>query len=64
VHTVHRVNDSLRAQTLRDLEWLVVDDGSTDATCELIASWVRAAFPIRYLKQQHSGKHIALNLAI
>jgi Glycosyltransferases involved in cell wall biogenesis len=33
--TIHRVYDSLRAQTLRDFEWLVVDDGSTDATPDL-----------------------------
>ncbi len=64
-HTIHRAFDSLRAQTLRDFEWLVVDDGSTDNTSELIASWAKVAdFPIRYFKQDHSGKHIAHNLAV
>jgi glycosyltransferase involved in cell wall biosynthesis len=63
--TIHRVYDSLRAQTLRDFEWLVVDDGSTDATSDLIANWARtASFLIRYVKQEHSGKHIAHNLAL
>jgi len=62
-HTIHRVFDSLCAQTFRDFEWLVVDDGSTDNTFELMETWRRSAeFPIRYFKQENSGKHIAHNL--
>ncbi len=64
-HTLHRVYDSLRAQTLRDFEWIVIDDDSTDNTADLIAGWTKTAnFPIRYFKQEHAGKHIAHNLAV
>ncbi len=61
-HTLHRVYESLSAQTYRDFEWLVVDDGSSDKTKELIAGWQQEnLFPIRYIYQENQGKHIASN---
>ena len=63
--TIHRVYESLCAQTVRDFEWIVVDDGSTDHTGELVESFIsQAAFPIIYLHQEHSGKHCAWNNAV
>ena len=64
-HTLHRAFASLSAQTFRDFEWLVVDDGSTDNTPQLIEQWVKIApFPIRYFRQPNSGRHVADNVAI
>jgi len=64
-HTLVRVFDSLSAQTFRDFEWLVVDDGSADGTDALIDRWREAAdFPVRYVAQTHAGKHVAHNRAL
>jgi glycosyltransferase involved in cell wall biosynthesis len=62
-HTLPRLYDSLLVQTQGGFEWLVVDDGSTDGTGELVRGWADGSpFPIRYIWQQNSGKHVAHNL--
>jgi glycosyltransferase involved in cell wall biosynthesis len=64
-HTLHRVFESLQAQTCRDFEWLVIDDGSTDGTAELMQLYQsEAAFPVRYLQEPHRGAHHAHNLSL
>lgn len=61
-HTLHRVFESLQQQSFRDFEWVLIDDGSTDTTADLVAEWIsRASFPIIYMYQKNSGKHIAVN---
>lgn len=63
--TLARVFLSLRAQTLGDFEWVIVDDGSTDDSGHLVNDWQRdAPFPIRYVKQPHRGKMAALNIGV
>lgn len=63
--TLHRVYESLSAQTYRDFEWLVVDDGSSDDTRKLIETWEQQArFPLRYLYQPNQGKHVAFNRGV
>lgn len=63
--TLPRVFHSLMAQTCLDFEWLIVDDGSTDRTEELIAVFQeKARFPIRYYWKENGGKHTAYNKAL
>lgn len=63
-HTLGRTYESLCRQTSKDFEWLVIDDGSTDNTKELIEDWIiEAKIEIRYVYQENQGMHGAHNTA-
>jgi glycosyltransferase involved in cell wall biosynthesis len=63
--TLPRLYQSLAGQTLREFEWVVVDDGSTDGTGDLVRGFRdRAGFPIDYSRQRNQGRHVALNRAV
>lgn len=57
--------NSLSCQTSNDFEWVIVDDGSSDNTSELLCDWERSAkFPIKWQTQSNQGKHIAINKGV
>lgn len=57
--------DSLKAQTCKDFQWLIVDDGSSDATKEIVAQIQKdsGSIQIDYCWKENGGKHTALNAA-
>lgn len=65
-YIIKNLYDSLKRQTFKDFEWLVIDDGSTDETEELFSAWQNEEndFPVRYYKQENAGKCAAINRAL
>ena len=63
--SLNNLYQSLQKQTIKDFEWLLVDDGSTDDT-KKIAEEMRkkAEFPMRYIYKENGGKHTALNVGV
>ncbi|MBE6894526.1 MAG: glycosyltransferase family 2 protein [Ruminococcaceae bacterium] len=56
---------SLLNQTCFDFEWLIVDDGSTDNTEELVKNWLdNGKFAVRYCKKANGGKPSAINCGL
>ncbi|MDR1679069.1 MAG: glycosyltransferase [Prevotellaceae bacterium] len=57
--------DSLCRQTKPDFKWLIVDDGSTDNTRELVEQWqAEQKIDMRYIWQENGGKMRAHNNAV
>lgn len=63
--TLPRVYHSLRAAGRTAFEWVVIDDGSNDATENFVKGLIDLAdFPITYRFQENRGKHSAHNAAL
>lgn len=64
-HILPKLFKSLQAQSCKDFIWLIVDDGSSDQTVELIKKWqLQGILDIVLYKQENQGKHVALRNAI
>lgn len=64
-YTLSRLYESLLRQTDERFCWLVVDDGSTDETEELVSAWIKEnRIEIEYYKQENQGKPAAHNKGV
>lgn len=64
---VSRLFDSIDSQTIKNFEWIIINDGSTDSTDEKIKENIarkERQFNIRYIKVKNGGKPRAINKAV
>lgn len=63
-YCLHHCYESLKRQTSKQFIWLIIDDGSTDETEELVKSWIKKnVIQIEYKWQENQGMHGAHNTA-
>lgn len=60
-HLLNRCYESLLNQTSLNFEWIIVDDGSSDNTEEVVKAFDTDRFSVIYVKKANGGKHTALN---
>ena len=61
-----RCFESMKRQTNKNFIWMIIDDGSTDNTRQLVESWMAQPqeFAIVYYYKENGGLHTAYNEAI
>lgn len=62
--TIERALESVLNQTHRDLEAIVVDDGSNDGTTDIVEFYARRDSRVRLLRKEHAGPSAARNAGI
>lgn len=63
-HLLPRLYESLKSQTNTNFIWLIIDDGSTDGTEDLIKQYTKEnSLQIKYYWKENQGMHSAHNWA-
>lgn len=65
-YIIDNLFQSLKRQSYRDFEWIVIDDGSDDNTEDMFQKYqcMDNGFPIIYKKVTNGGKHRAINKGV
>ena len=56
--------ESVAGQTFSDFEFVIVDDGSTDATADILAEYAKRDRRVRVLRHENRGRPESLNRGI
>lgn len=60
-----KLYESLKKQTYKDFEWIIVDDGSTDNTKEVVDKFLNEKIlDIKYFYKANGGKQRAYNFGV
>jgi glycosyltransferase involved in cell wall biosynthesis len=63
-YCLHLGYEALKRQTSKDFKWLIIDDGSTDNTKQLVDSWISEGdVEIEYCYKENGGMHTGHNKA-
>ena len=63
-YCIHQVYKSLLRQTSKDFLWMIIDDGSTDDTEQIVREWQHDnKIEIEYYYKSNGGMHTARNMA-
>ena len=64
-YCLDKLYNSLKKQTSKNFKWVIVDDGSTDNTQDLVNNFINEKqIKIEYIKKKNGGKHTALNVGL
>jgi len=63
-HMIHLAIESVLNQTYKDLELIIIDDGSTDKTKDIIDKYIEKDNRVKYLHQKNKERSAARNKGI